>query len=109
VEFDGGGANARRRYLRAIDVVLRGPCVIAVEIVTRLADIQAVVRSARVKQRDFGAGRLIIVVAGTHANRRALAVARPTLGSSFEMDSQRVLALLRGGTDPGRDAIVVLV
>jgi transcriptional regulator with XRE-family HTH domain len=94
--------------LRGIDVLLQGACVIAVEVVTRLRDIQALLRAAQLKQRDIGATRLIIVVSGTHANRRALAEARLSLIATFDMDSQRVLATLARGQDPGRDAIIVL-
>jgi transcriptional regulator with XRE-family HTH domain len=94
--------------LRAIDVVLDGVCVIAVEVVSRLRDIQAILRASQLKQRDFGATRLIIVVSGSHANRRALADARQALLATFDLDTQRVLAALASGKDPGRDAIVVL-
>jgi len=95
--------------LRAVDVLLEGACVIAVEVVTRLLDLQAVLRAAQLKQRDIGAARLVIVVAGTHANRRALAEARPALIATFDLDTPRTLAQLSAGRDPGRDAIVVLV
>lgn len=94
--------------LRAIDIVLTGACVIAIEVVTRLTDIQAVIRAAQLKQRDFGATRLIIVVASSTANRNAIAAARPSLAAAFDLDTQRVLASLATGRDPGRDAIVVL-
>ena len=93
--------------LRAIDVVIDGACVIAIEVVTRLRDLQAILRSSQLKKRDFGADRLIIVVAGTHSNRRALADARQSLVGTFDLDTQRVLAALAAGKDPGRDAIVV--
>ncbi len=95
--------------LRAVDVVLtRGAVRIAVEVITRLADLQAQVRAAELKARDLGATRLIFVIAGTHANRRALAAVRPTLVSSFDLDTRRLLADLAAGRDPGRDGIVVL-
>lgn len=94
--------------LRAIDVLLSGICTIAVEVVTRLTDLQAMLRAAQLKQRDIGAQRLIIVISGSHSNRRVLAEFRAVLGPSFDMDTQRVLARLRKGEDPGRDAIVVL-
>jgi transcriptional regulator with XRE-family HTH domain len=94
--------------LRAIDVVLDGACVIAVEVVTRLRDVQAVLRAGQLKQRDFGATRLILVVPGPKANRAALAAARPALIAAFDLDSQRTLRLLAAGRDPGRDAIVIL-
>ena len=94
--------------LRAVDVVLEGVCAIAVEVITRLRDIQSELRAAQVKQRDLGADRLVIVLAATHANRKALADARPSLEAAFDLDSQRTLRMLAAGMDPGRDAIVLL-
>lgn len=94
--------------LRAIDIVLTGVCVIAVEVVTRLRDIQSTIREAQLKQRDLGAARLVIVVAATHANRRAISEARAVLGPAFDLDSQRVFRALALGEDPGRDALIVL-
>lgn len=95
--------------LRAVDVLLTNDSArIAVEVITRMADVQAQVRAAQLKARDIGATRLIIVIAGTHANRRALADARPALVEAFDLDTRRVMAELAAGRDPGRDAIVVL-
>jgi hypothetical protein len=95
--------------LRAVDVLLTSaPVRIAVEVITRLADLQAQVRAAQLKARDIGATRLILVIAGTHANRNALASARSTLVPAFDLDSRRLLADLAAGRDPGRDGIVVL-
>jgi transcriptional regulator with XRE-family HTH domain len=95
--------------LRAVDVLLRsGDIRIAVEVITRLTDVQAQVRAAQLKARDVGATRLLLVVAGTRANRESLAVARPSLVGAFDTDTRRVLAELARGADPGRDAILVL-
>ena len=95
--------------LRAVDLVLRAPgCLIAVEVITRLSDIQAQLRSARLKARDIGATRLVIVVAATHANRRALDEARPTLIGAWDLDTRRVLAALGTGRQPERDAIILV-
>jgi len=94
--------------LRAVDVLLTGSCTIAVEVVTRLHDLQAMLRSAQLKQRDIGATRLIIVVVGSESNRRLLEDARPTLLSTFDLDTRRTMARLEAGEDPGRDAIVLL-
>ena len=95
--------------LRAVDVLLQNStCRIVVEVITRLRDLQAQLRAAQLKQRDLGADRLILVVAGSHANRVALAAARPTLLATFELDTHRVLASLEAGHDPGRDAVIVL-
>lgn len=95
--------------LRAVDILLAaGSIRMAVEVVTRLADLQAQVRAAQLKARDIGATRLLMVVAGTRANRRVLADTRWTLSSAFDLDTRRVIADLAAGRDPGRDAIVVL-
>jgi hypothetical protein len=94
--------------LRAIDVLLEGSVRIAVEVVTRLSDLQATLRAAQLKRHDVGADRLVIVVAATHANRRALAEARASLVATFDLDTQRTMAKLAAGQDPGRDAIVLL-
>ena len=95
--------------LRAIDAILRSPgCVIAVEVITRLGDVQAQLRAARLKARDGSATRLVIVVASTHANRRALEEARATLAASFDLDTRRVMADLAAGRQPARDALVLV-
>jgi transcriptional regulator with XRE-family HTH domain len=95
--------------LRAADVALtRGDTRLIVEVMTRLADLQAQIRAAQLKARDLGATRLIIAVAATHANRRAIADARPALIGAFDLDTRRVMAELAAGRDPGRDAIVTL-
>ena len=95
--------------LRAVDVVLKSPTqLIAVEVITRLADLQAQIRAAQLKARDIGAGRLILVVAGTHANRAALGTVRASLLESFDTDTRRILRDLAAGRDPGRDGIVIL-
>jgi transcriptional regulator with XRE-family HTH domain len=95
--------------LRAVDILLgRADVRIAVEVITRLADIQAQVRAGQLKARDIGASRLLLVVAGTHANRDALVATRGALVAAFDFDTRRILADLAAGRDPGRDGIVVL-
>jgi len=95
--------------LRAIDLLLTNANArVAVEVITRLADLQAQVRAAQLKSRDIGASRLILVVAGTHANRNAMASARGALVDAFDLDARRILAQLAAGRDPLRDGIVVL-
>ena len=95
--------------LRAVDVLLTaGGVRIAVEVITRLADLQAQVRAAQAKARDIGATRLILAIAGTHANRNALFAVRASLIASFDLDSRRLMADLAAGRDPGRDGMVLL-
>lgn len=95
--------------LRAVDVLLvAGAIRIAVEVITRLGDVQAQVRAAQLKARDIGATRLILVVADTHANARALAASRSMLIAAFDLDARRVRAELAEGRDPGRDAFLLM-
>jgi transcriptional regulator with XRE-family HTH domain len=95
--------------LRAVDILLvRGDVRVAVEVITRIADVQAQVRAAALKARDIGATRLILAVAGTHANRRALADAGGALISAFDLDTRRLMKELAAGRDPGRDGLVLL-
>ena len=95
--------------LRAIDVLLvAGIVQIAVEVITRLADLQAQIRAAQLKAQEVGATRLVLVIAATRANRAVLASVRSALVAAFDLDSRRVLSELAAGRDPGRDAIVLL-
>lgn len=94
--------------LRAVDVLLTSPSgTVAVEVITRLSDLQAQLRAAQLKARDVGAQRLVIVVAATHANRRALADARPTLVAAFDLGARQVLADLSAGRVPPQDALIL--
>jgi transcriptional regulator with XRE-family HTH domain len=95
--------------LRAVDALMvGGPARIAVEAITRLADLQAQLRAAQLKARDIGATRLILVVADTNANRAVLVRIRTSLVEAFDLDTRRLLADLAAGRDPGRDGIIVL-
>jgi transcriptional regulator with XRE-family HTH domain len=94
--------------LRAVDILLANATGrVAVEVITRLVDLQAQVRAAQLRARDIGATRLILVVAGTHANRNAIASARGALVDAFDLDARRIMAELAAGRDPLRDGIVV--
>jgi hypothetical protein len=95
--------------LRAADAMaLIGECSIVFELYTRLVDVQAQTRAAHLKKRDLTATRLVLVVAATSANRRAIREAGPTLTDSFPMGTRAVLRALSRGDDPGGDGIVLL-
>jgi hypothetical protein len=79
-----------------------------VEAITRLRDVQAQVRSAQLKRRDAGVGRLVLVVSATHVNRRVLAVADPLIREAFPIHTRTALAALARGQDPGGDALILL-
>lgn len=95
--------------LRSGDCRIRTPgCSVLVEAITRLSDWQAQSAAAARKKRDLRCDRLILLVAATHANRRALAEAAPVLDGSFPMGTRATLSALADGRDPGADAIVLL-
>ena len=95
--------------LRAFDVLLTGPSgQVAVEAITRLRDVQAQVRAVRLKQRDAGVPRLVIVVANTHANCRELAGADDLLTHDFPMRTRALMAALVAGRVPAADGIALL-
>lgn len=95
--------------LRAADVrgSIRG-CVVMVELITRIVDFQAQSRSALLKKRDLHADRLVLVVAATKANRRAVHELEDAHAASFPVSSRAATAALRAGRDPGGDALVLL-
>jgi transcriptional regulator with XRE-family HTH domain len=95
--------------LRAFDALLRnGQAAVAVEAITRLRDAQAQLRDLSLKQRDGGIERLVLVIRGSHANRRALASAADVLATTFPLGTKATLAALSAGGDPGQNGIILL-
>lgn len=95
--------------LRAADAVISVPgCRCLVEVITRLADWQAQVRAARLKHRDLGTDRLLILIADTTTNRRQLRSVPHTALSEFPIRTRESLLALRTGADPGGDSIVLV-
>jgi transcriptional regulator with XRE-family HTH domain len=94
--------------LRAWDAVIQGHIWrIAVEAETVVDNIQSVERRIALKQRDSGIDHVIVLVADTPRNRRALAAA-PAAFATFSRDARQVLRALGSGADPGTNAIVIL-
>lgn len=94
--------------LRAWDAMIRAAeWRLAVEAETVLDDVQAVERRVALKQRDGQIDHVLLVVADTRRNRRALASA-PAAFPGYSRDARRVLRNLAGGVDPGASAIVLL-
>lgn len=83
-------------------------CRCVVEVITRLADLQAQLRVARIKQRDLRADRLIFVVSGSTTNRRTIRDMGPAVADAFPLDTRSALARLGDGLDPEADALIVL-
>jgi hypothetical protein len=102
-------ALARRGDPRAWDAQCRLTGVtIAIEAEMRLSDLQAVDRRIALKLRDSDVSIVILLVADTVGNRRALAAHRESLRSSFPLDTRAVLAALRDGRAPASSGIVVI-
>ena len=94
--------------LRAWDVVLEGPGLLAIDAETRLRDIQALQRRLELKWRDGGMPRLVLVVAATHHNRAVLREHGASLASTLPLDPRRTLAALRAGQVPPENGIMLL-
>jgi len=95
--------------LRAADAVnsIR-ECRCLVEVITRLADWQAQVRAARLKHRDLGTDRLVLVIADTTTNRRQLRSVPEAALAQFPLRTRDAFIALGTGVDPGGDAIVLV-
>jgi transcriptional regulator with XRE-family HTH domain len=94
---------------RAWDVLLMvGGRRIGVAVETRIRDLQALLRREGAKARDDGVDVLILVVAGTKANRRALADAEDLIRAELPLNTRQVLAALRRGEAPPASGVVVL-
>ena len=94
--------------LRAWDAVISGRgwrCHVEAE--TVLDDLQGLERRLERKRRDGGADHVILLVADTRRNRRAL-VSAPAAFGGFSRDARRVLGALGRGIDPGCDAIILV-
>jgi hypothetical protein len=93
---------------RAWDMLLlSGELTIGVEAISRLRDVQAQVRAAQLKRQDANATRLILLVAATHSNRRALAVAERLIRAEFTIGTGPAFVSLSAGRDPGGDALIL--
>jgi len=93
---------------RAWDAVITGrDCQCHVEAETVLDDLQDLERRLERKRRDGGADHVLLLVANTRRNRRALAAAPAAFGG-LSRDARLVLGALRRGVDPGCDAIILV-
>lgn len=93
LELDGGGTF---------------PTHLDVEGETRVTDLQAQTRRIALKARDAGSPYVLIVVADTRANRRAVLAAGASLSADFPVPAREALRELRGGRHPGGSAIIFL-
>ena len=94
--------------LRAWDAMIRSiDWRLPVDAETALDDIQATERRLALKRRDSGVDHVILLVADTPRNRRALAAA-PGAFADLALRTREVLVALRHGRHPGASGIVIL-
>jgi len=94
--------------LRAWDALIRGDrWLLGVEAETVIDDIQALERRLSLKVRDGQVDGVILVVADTPRNRRALSAAREAF-ADLPLRTRSALGPLRNGTYPGASGIVVI-
>ena len=82
--------------------------IVAIEAEMRLSDLQALDRRVALKRRDGDLDLVILLVADTVGNRRAIVAHRDSLRASFPLDTRAVLAALRAGQAPTSSGIVIL-
>jgi hypothetical protein len=94
--------------LRAWDAVIRGHAWrIVVEAETMIADMQNLERKLALKCRDGREDHLLLLVADTPRNRRALQAA-PAAFANLPLRNRIVLPRLRAGVNPGGNGIVMV-
>jgi transcriptional regulator with XRE-family HTH domain len=94
--------------LRAWDAVVHGHgWRLPIDAETRLRDIQALSRRLALKCRDDGVTSMVLLVADTRHNRRALSLAVADLGQ-FPAKGSALFAVLGKGEAPVGSAIVLL-
>ena len=92
---------------RAWDAMIRGSdWRLAVEAETVLDDLQSLERRIALKQRDGGVDHVLVVIADTRRNRRAVASAALLFAGSSR-DTRRTFRALADGRDPG-SAVILL-
>ena len=98
--------------LRAWDAEISGrdprPWRVTVEAETRIADGQALERKLALKIRDDPGSHVVLLVADTTFNKRALAAIGPGLRAAFPLGARSLLAALRAGREPGGSGILLM-
>jgi hypothetical protein len=81
---------------------------IPAEAETRLYDIQGQLRRIQLKCRDAGVEHVLLIVAGTRANRRTVREAWPILRDLYPVPGRRAPAALGDGRHPQGSALIFL-
>lgn len=78
------------------------------EVETRIGDAQAQMRRLTLKMRDGDVEHVLLVVADTPANRRAVSAAWNVLGGMFPVSARKALAALSAGRYPGGSSLIFI-
>lgn len=83
---------------RSWDLLLRcGGVLIGVEAVTRVRDLQALVRHIRLRERDGGVDHVVLLLSDSAHNRAMLSQLVDALGPRFTTSRREIIAALRAG------------
>lgn len=97
---------------RAWDGMIRGlpppSSLLPAEAETRIYDFQSQTRRIMLKCRDSRIDSVLLVVAGTRTNRRAVRAAGAVVGEMFPVPERVAMAALAAGEHPGGSALVFL-
>jgi hypothetical protein len=75
---------------------------------TRITDLQAQVRRLTLKMRDGGEDAVLLVIADTPMNRRAIASAWASISGMFPVTPRKAMAALADGRYPGGSSLVFI-
>ncbi len=84
------------------------PRTMPVEVETRIGDAQAQMRRLTLKMRDAEVEHVLLVVADTPTNRRAVAAAWHVLAGMFPISARKALAALAAGRYPGGSSLIFI-
>ena len=97
------------RDRRAFDALLiNAPHRVGIEAVTRLVDAQGQVRPILLKLEAAGLPCMVLLLADTRLNRRAIEDGAPTLSPAFPMGAKALLRELRAGRQPATNGLLLL-
>jgi transcriptional regulator with XRE-family HTH domain len=94
---------------RSWDVLLRlATLLVGVEMVTRVRDVQALVRLIRLRERDGGVDHVLLVLSDSAHNRAMLGQLTDALGPRFLTPPKEILDALRAGRPvPGSGVLLM--
>jgi transcriptional regulator with XRE-family HTH domain len=75
---------------------------------SRLHDVQGQLRRIQLKARAANEEHVLVVIAATRTNRRAVREAWPLLKDEYPVPARHALAALRAGRHPGGSALVLV-